>query len=797
MSERYCRWITVLSLLVLPLLPLLAFGQAATTGVLTGRVYLPTGRPAAQAGVLLAGQRLTTVTDEAGQWKLVAPAGAYRLLIRLPEYAATETNVRINAGQTTAVAPITLALNEQGLSEVKITGQQTANERPVAVGKMAVRPLDLPQSVQTVERQVLEQQQTLRLSDVLANVTGVYVMGTTGGAQEELAGRGFAFTSNNTFKNGVRYNNAIMPEVSSLERFEVLKGSNAILYGNVAAGGVVNLVTKKPRFESGGSVGVRVGSYDFYKPMIDVYGAVNGSERVAYRVNTTYESARSFRDHVSGERFYVNPSVLVKVGPKTDLLVEADYLRDARTPDFGLGTINYTIAEVPRSRYLNTAWARTATTQRSATATLTHQLGTRWQLNAKAGYQGYQNDLLSASRPIGIRPNGDWVRSAQQTGTDESYYLAETNLTGQFQTGGLGHQLLIGGDADKYHTQTVAHATIARYDSINLYAPAKYAARTDVPAFTRSTRTTAPVGRVGAYVQDLISVGERVKVLVGVRYSYFEATSRVLTYARNTTTDVTRYDAAFTPRFGVVYQPRRTTALFASYANSFTLNTGLDATGARLPPSYLNQVEAGVKNDLFDGRLTANVTAYHIVNSNLAQTLLATDPRYNPDLPTAQELAGEVTSRGIELDLQTRPVRGWSLLGGYSYNHTQYTRSNTFIVGSLLRYNPAHTASLSASYTVPEGRLRGLSAGLVTYYVGERQAGRSTRLTVKNDAFRLIPLAAYTQLDASVGYTLDRLTLRVKLSNVLNQLSYNVHDDNSVNPIAPRQFATTLTYQLF
>lgn len=768
---------------------------AQSTGQLTGTVLLPQGEPAVGAVLHLPGLTTATTTDATGAWQLRAPAGSHKLQVRLMGYGTREVAVTVVAGQTTAVSGIVLAVSDRQLAEVAVTGEQTINERPVAVGKLPVRPLDLPQSVVTIGQPVLEQQQTLRVSDVLANVSGVYVMGTTGGAQEELAGRGFAFNSNNTFKNGVRYNNGIMPEVSALERFEVLKGSNAILYGNVAAGGVINLVTKKPRFTPGGSVGLRAGSYGFYKPMIDVYGAVNNSERVAFRVNTSYENGRSFRDEVKGERFYVNPSVLVKLGSRTDLLVEADYLRDVRTPDFGIGAINYVIADVPRNRFLNTPWAQNETIQQSATATLSHQLSARWRLSTKAAVQAYANKLQSATRPTGIKANGDWARAAQQTRTDETYLLGEVNLTGQFRTGFLDHTVLVGADADRYATEVLAYVSTA-YDTINLFDPRKLTPRTAAPELSRNTLTKTPVGRVGGYVQDLIGLGEHVKVLVGGRYSYLETGSNVLTYARNTTTDVKRYDAAFSPRFGVVYQPRRTTALFASYANSFTLNTGIDVTGARLPPSVLKQYEAGVKNDLLGGLLSANVTAYQIVNSNLAQTVLPTDPRYNANLPTAQELAGEVTSRGVEVDVLSRPLRGWSLISGYAYNRTTYTKSNTYQVGSLLRYNPAHTANLSIYYTVADGKLKGFNAGFTTLYIGERQAGRSTRLTVKDDAYRLIALPHYVQLDASAGYTLDRLTLRVKLTNLLNQLSYNVHDDNSVNPIAPRQFATTLTYQL-
>jgi iron complex outermembrane recepter protein len=247
---------------------------------------------------------------------------------------------------------------------------------------------------------------------------------------------------------------------------------------------------------------------------------------------------------------------------------------------------------------------------------------------------------------------------------------------------------------------------------------------------------------------------------------------------------VTTFDDAFTPRFGLVYQPRQTTALFVSYANSFAVNTGIDVAGNALPPSFINQYEAGIKNDLFNGFLSANATVYQIKNSNLAQTSLQTG-NTNTNI---KELAGEITSRGVEVDVKGKTMRGISFLAGYSYNETRYTQSNTYILGSLLRYNPNHTANASLFYTVQKtGFGQGLQLGLTDFCMGERVAGRSTRTTVANDAYRFIPLPAHMQLNASLGYVRPRYAIRANVSNLFNALSYNVHDDDSISPIAPRR----------
>ncbi|WP_052732391.1 TonB-dependent receptor [Hymenobacter terrenus] len=795
-----------------------------SAGTVAGRITLADGQSADQVSVRLKGSGRGTTPTADGRFQLKAPAGWHVLLVSGLGYAAQEVPVEVKDGQITEFPPLTLARGEQQLNEVTVTGTKSMNQRPTSLGKLPIAPLDNPQSTVTIEREVLEQQQALRLSDVLTNVSGVYVMGATGGTQEEIASRGFAYTSANTFKNGVRFNNGIMPEVSSLERMEVLKGSAAILYGNVAAGGVLNIVTKKPQFQRGGSVGLRVGSFGFVKPMFDVYGAVGQSNKVAFRLNGTYEQANSFRDVVQSNRVYVNPSLLFQLSPRTSLVVEGDYLRDNRTPDFGIGAINYQIQE-SRTRFLNTTDARNATQQTSATATLSSRLSDIWQVRAVAGFQRYDNKLRSATRPTtfaAVSPKsvryGNLGRNLQRTATTENYYTAQLDLTATLRTGSVGHTLLLGADADQYNTNALTYIS-QPFDSLNIFNP-NLALRQPAKAVSGyndlryNTRTLGNTRRAGFYVQDLISIIEHVKVLAGVRWSYQETPSDVYTYPSLTATSpaVTvrenrRYDNAFSPRLGLMYQPVKTSAIFASYSNSFTPNSGVDANNEALPPSLIDQYEVGIKNDLFQGALSANVTAYRIVNSNQAQTILPTSDKPNPN--NAQELAGQVTSKGMEVDVQSKPYQGWSFITGYSYNHTAYTRSNLYAEGSRLRYNPAHTANLSLFYNFGQGLattgwLKGLSAGVTSYYVGDRLAGRNPRLVnptdgkpfANGDVNKYIAVPNYFLLDASLGYNYRNVQLRLKMANLLDELSYNLHDDNSVNPIAPRNFSATLSYKL-
>jgi iron complex outermembrane recepter protein len=421
--------------------------------------------------------------------------------------------------------------------------------------------------------------------------------------------------------------------------------------------------------------------------------------------------------------------------------------------------------------------------------------------------------LFSAVRPgsLAISTDGTWARGLQKTRTNENYRFTSLDLTGRFSTGSVGHTLLFGGDADRYQTVATAFRTYANpaignrniYDTINIFDPASIAKRQDVPFLAEDRITTTPVVRYGIYLQDLISVSEKIKLLAGVRYSYqSNRQARADTVAKNKTGFIAATSAsAFSPRVGVVYQPLKTTSVFASYTNSFSLNTGVDVSGTALAPSVIDQVEVGVKNDFFNGALSANVTAYRIVNSNFAQTALFQADGVTPNTNSnIKELSGETTSKGVEVDLMTKPVKGFNIIAGYSYNDMRYTGVNGNTVngnkvGDRLRYNPAHTANASVFYTFNnESKLKGFYLGAGAFYIGDRLAGRNPTNSPTNTN-KLMPLPNYITVDANAGYAATAYAVRLKLSNLFNQMSYNAHDDNSINPIAPRQFLATFSYK--
>lgn len=810
-------------LLGLLLLSSTIFGQ---NGNLKGTVSNSEGKAAEFVSIQLKEIKKGTTSDVKGEFAISnIKGGSYTIVASFVGYKTLEQKIKIEEGKTLNLS-LELFENAEMLKEIVISGTYIAN-RTATLGKANIRPLDLPQSTAVVSSTVIADQQAVRLGDVVKNVSGVSLTETRGGVAETFSARGYsvgiAGAGGSIFKNGTISNTMGFPDASTLESVEVMKGSSALLYGNVSGGVIINMVTKKPRFDWGGQVSMLLGSYNQYKPTIDVYGPI--SKKLAFRVVGTYENAQSYRDVVKTNRTYITPSLIYKISDKTDVMLQVDYLKSNIVPDAGVGTPNSRITitelpEAPRNRFINTAWAYNKTDQTAGFLTINHRFNNNWKLTAIGSKQDTRVNAFGAGVPNAIAANGDYTRALSAANTAENNYTGQVNLNGNFNTGKLSHQLLFG--SDFLRISTVSHTfrfTSAdgkvgtAYDKINIFDFTKYVARTDIPTIADTARTTTPQNRYGIYVQDLIAITPKFKVLAGLRYSYQTAfQSTILNLEKNTErrgTAADKSDGAFSPKLALIYQPFQTTSIYTSYSNSFTINTGTDINGDILKPSIIDQYEIGVKNEFLDGKLSANASVYKIINSNFAQTALF-DKNGNPNTNTTiRELSGETTSDGFEVDFNGVLSKNFYFLLGYGYNFMRYTNTTGAVGGQVegeqLIRNPRNTANGAVFYTFDKTKLKGLKVGLSAFYTGKRFAGNNNvvglngglnNTTAALSAYNAqIPLAGFTTTDISAGYTFGKVSVLAKVSNIFNTINYIAHDRYSINPIAPRQFATTLSYK--
>ncbi|WP_407534669.1 TonB-dependent siderophore receptor [Elizabethkingia miricola] len=697
--------------------------------------------------------------------------------------------------------------------------------RPLST-KSNLTVMETPQPIAIVTHEIIEQQQAKQLSDVLQNVNGIYVTSSRGNSQDSFGGRGFSLGNDNIYKNGARINSGVFPEVSGLERVEVLKGANAMLYGNTAAGGVINMVTKKPRFQTGGSISLNGGSWNTYKPTFDVYGPI--SKSAAFRLNAAYENADSFRDGVSSEKIYFNPSLLFNIGKKSQLIVEGDYLINNFTPDFGIGAItnkdgSYSMNNLlPRNAFLGANWQYQDIRQTSTNITFNHQISNNWSLNVITSYQNYTKDYFSTERvqwEYDKNNRLNWKRPLNKTYNEQNYTSFQANVNGEFNTGKINHKVLIGADsdysaADSYtyfnpsNNKTYGTGYIYGTDGGNgtLYLDdASTWNSGSIPASATQDRNRIRTRRVGVYVQDFISLTKEFKVLAGLRWSYIQNMPTINTNFRTNTKKLvdnsSTSDQALSPKVGLVYMPNDNLSLFATYTNSFSANTGYDINRSTLKPTTIDQYEVGVKKNLWNNAIAVNLSAYQILYKNYYQTAeLTAGGQPNSD-PNMKEFAGKMRSRGVELDITGNPSKNLSLIGGISYNNSVYLDTpDTFgyVENQRIVRTPATTANFSAFYTLPK-YIKGLKIGASLYYIGDRLAGwNDTKATnnTRNGVSRIFTLKDYTTFAFSLGYDWKKFSIQAKVNNLFDTVNYNVHENYSVNPIAPRNYYFTLTYRL-
>ena len=710
-------------------------------------------------------------------------------------------------------------LKIQQIEDINLHKTGNPNKARSMSSKSNLTIMENPQPVAIVTHEIIEQQQSKQLSDVLQNVNGLYITSSRGNSQDSFGGRGFNFGNDNIFKNGARVNSGVFPEVSGLERVEVLKGGNAMLYGNVAAGGVVNLITKKPRFDFGGSVGLSGGSWNSYKPTVDFYGPL--TEKIAFRVNGAYETADSFRDVVSSSKYYFNPSILFNIGENSQLIVEADYLKNEFTPDFGIGSItnkdgSYEMNTLlSRKDFVGADWQFQDVEQATTGITFNHQFNDVWTLNAVASYQNYTKDYFSSERvqwgyatPTATRLS--WKRPINRTYAEQNYTSLQVNLNGEFKTGSVNHKILVGTDGDygtndsyAYNLSQTQYGTNGSTNgTIYLDDPSTWASGA-IPDAVRKDRNRIPTQRFGVYAQDYIELSDKFKVLAGLRWSYIEnKNSERLNFADGKITEGQgTVDRAFSPKGGLVYMPNDHLSLFATYTNSFSANTGEDAvTGLALKPSLIDQFEVGMKHNFWNNAVALNLSVYQIENRNFYQTAEMKDGLPNSN-STYKEFAGKMRSQGVELDITGNPYPNLSIIAGASYNHSVYLDTPAdfgYVENQRLVRTPATTANASVFYTFTD-YVKGLKLGASVYYIGDRIAGwNDTKKTLvdRNGVSRFLEVGDYMTAAVSVGYDWKKFSVMGKVGNLFDTVDYNYHENYSVNPITPRNFYMTLTYKL-
>ncbi|MCG6138345.1 MAG: TonB-dependent siderophore receptor [Nostoc sp. LLA-1] len=669
-------------------------------------------------------------------------------------FTPAATAMQPEVEQPTSEAPPDEPVTQQNDSiELIVTGQQDGYRVPNAsVGTRMDTPLrDIPQSIRVIPQEVLRDQNVNSLDEALRNVSGV----TTNTAPEAFSGagytiRGFGTSSRsggNILRNGLREGGDILQEFTpNIERIEALLGPASVLYGNASPGGTINIVTKQPLRDPFYAVDATIGNFDFYQGAIDLSGPLNDSRSVLYRLNVGYQDRGSFIDFLETSVFSISPVVSVDIGERTRLTIEGEYTQRSTVAYTGLPAVGTVLpnpnGQIPRNRFLGEPNGVIDTSVARVGYRLEHQFNNNWSLqnafSARIQKNKPANDFYIITEGGLANDNRTLNRQAITNTVDYDDYDLATYLTGEFSTGSIDHQLLVGIDLGSsflgFERSSIIPTTLDIFNPVYGQVTGSSIDAFDGDQLTRT---------LGIYVQDQVTLTENLKLLLGGRFDWFEQDFRFQSSTNSGSGN------AFSPRLGIVYQPIEPISLYTSYSRSFAPVLGTAFGDNPFEPQRGTQYEVGVKADLSE-RLSTTLAFYDLTLSNV----LTNDPD-NPDFSIQ---TGEQRSRGAELSIAGEILPGWNIIAGYAYINAEITEDNTLPVGNRLSNVPENSFNLWTSYQIQQGDLQGLGFGLGLFYVGERQGNL-------DNSFQL---PSYLRTDAAIFYNRDRFRAALNFKNLFD-----------------------------
>jgi catecholate siderophore receptor len=681
--------------------------------------------------------------------------------------------LRIALAATAAVGPFgwaAPALAEDDAPAIIVYGRSDGydlDKTPTAT-KTQTPVIDVPQTISVISREQMDDQGVESLADALRYVPGVS-LGQGEGHRDQITLRGQNSTAD-FFVDGIRDDAQYYRPTYNVERIEVLKGANAMIFGRGGGGGVINRVSKAPEFDRvRGSAVVSVDTFGAWSAALDLGAPL--SDTIGSRFSATYEKFDNHRQDYDGHFFGLTPTLGARLGDATTLTLTYEYVEDRRLTDRGLPSRG----GLPLTGFDNTLFGSSATNRSEVSAHLAHgrldhEFSDSLSGNLTVQFADYDKIYSNVFPNGAVSAAGTVVLSGYHNTTDRQNLIGQGNLVWKRQTGGIGHTLLVGfeaGDQSTFNSRN--NAVFPGGVTVTL------AERITLPVVTfpvRSTASQSDASFWSVYAQDQLDLGEHVKIVGGLRYDRFKIASTNLVSGFGGQ----RSDGKWSPRIGLILKPRENVSVYASYAKSFLPQSGdqfavLDATTQTLAPEEFRNLEAGVKWDITEG-LAFTGAIYRLDRNNTR----ATDPISGNVVQT-----GKSRAEGIEFSLVGKVTRGLDVSLGYALQDGEIRATTAAApAGRKLAQLPRHQVSAWARYDVSDKF--GFAVGMI------HQSGQWA--TISN----AVRLPAFTRFDAALFYDVsDKVSLQVNVENLTDADYFPVaHTDNNISTGEPLNAKVTL-----
>ncbi|HHM8031126.1 Fe(3+)-pyochelin receptor FptA [Pseudomonas aeruginosa] len=692
-------------------------------------------------------------------------------------------------GLLLALSPLAAAVadarkdGETELPDMVISGESTSATQPSGVttlGKVPLKPRELPQSASVIDHERLEQQNLFSLDEAMQQATGVTVQPfqllTTA-----YYVRGFKVDSFEL--DGVPTllgNTASSPQDMAIyERVEILRGSNGLLHGTGNPAATVNLVRKRPQREFAASTTLSAGRWDRYRAEVDVGGPLSASGNVRGRAVAAYEDRDYFYDVADQGTRLLYGVTEFDLSPDTLLTVGAQYQHiDSITNMAGVPMAkDGSNLGLSRDTYLDVDWDRFKWDTYRAFGSLEQQLGGGWKGKVSAEYQEADSRLRYAGSFGAIDPQtGD---GGQLTGAAYKFKSIQrsldANLNGPVRLFGLTHELLGGVTYAQGETrQDTARFLNLPNTPVNVYRWDPHGVpRPQIGQYTSPGTTTTT--QKGLYALGRIKLAEPLTLVVGGRESWWDQD-----------TPATRFKPGrqFTPYGGLIWDFARDWSWYVSYAEVYQPQADRQTWNSEpLSPVEGKTYETGIKGELADGRLNLSLAAFRIDLEN--------NPQEDPDHPGPPNnpfyiSGGKVRSQGFELEGTGYLTPYWSLSAGYTYTSTEYLKDSQNDSGTRYStFTPRHLLRLWSNYDLPwQDRRWSVGGGL--------QAQSDYSVDYRGVSMRQ---GGYALVNMRLGYKIDEhWTAAVNVNNLFDRTYYqSLSNPNWNNRYGePRSFNVSL-----
>ncbi|WP_437887421.1 TonB-dependent siderophore receptor [Phytobacter sp. V91] len=638
--------------------------------------------------------------------------------------------------------------------------------------------LDIPQVVNTVSDEVLQDQHATTLDEALYNVSNVVQTNTLGGTQDAFVRRGFgANRDGSIMTNGLK---TVLPRSfnAATSRVEVLKGPASTLYGILDPGGLINVVTKRPQTTFGGSVSATSTSFGGGTADFDVTGPIEGT-RLAYRLIGEYQNEDYWRNFGKEKSTFISPS-LTWFGDDATVSVLYSH-RDYKTP-FDRGTIfdlnTKKAVNVSRETRFDEPFNITDGESDLAQLNAEYRLNSAW--TAKFDYSFSQDKYSdNQSRVMAYdAATGNLTRRVDATqGSTQRMHSTRADLQGNVDIAGFYNEILTGVSYENYDLLRTDMIRCKNAKDFNIYNPTYGNASECTSVSAADSDQTIKQESYSAYVQDALYLTDKWIAVAGVRYQYYtEYAGKGRPFNVNTDSS----DEQWTPKFGMVYKLTPSISLFGNVAQSFMPQYSIASYIGDLPPETSTAWEVGAKFDLFDG-VTANISLFDIHKRNVMYSEIVGDE-------TVAKTAGRVRSQGVEMDIAGALTSNMNVIASYSYTDAKVLEDPEY-AGKPMPNVPRHTGSVFLTYDIhnmPGGNTLTLGGG--GHGVNRRSA--------TNGADYYLP--GYFVADAFAAYKMKLqypVTLQLNVKNLFDKTYYtsSITTNNLGNQIGdPREVQFTV-----